>query len=338
MIGSTQDIDNSCGHQTMEFEVNDLGKTKFCLGLQIEHLHSGILVHQSVYVQKLLEKFNMDKAYPNKTPMVVRSLDKEKDIFRPREEGEEILGSEYPYLSLIGALMYLANSTRPDIAFAVNLLARHSAAPTKRHWTGAKQILRYLNGTKDLGLFFQKTNDPSLIGYADAGYLSDPHNVRSQTGFVFLHGGTALSWKSSKQTLVATSTNHSEIIALFEASRECVWLRRMINHIEKSCGIDSAESPTIIYEDNAACITQMQKGYIKSNITKHIAPKLFYPHELQQSGEINILQTKSCDNMADLFTKSLPTSLFEKYVKGIGMRRRRDLQASGGDTLNDGPY
>ena len=96
----------------------------------------------------------MDKEYPNKTPMVVRSLDKEKDIFQPREEREEILGSEYPYLSLIGALMYLANSTRPDIAFAVNLLARHSAAPTKRHWTGAKQILRYLNGTKDLGLFF----------------------------------------------------------------------------------------------------------------------------------------------------------------------------------------
>ena len=92
--------------------MKDLGKTKFCLGLQIEHLHSGIFVHQSVYVQKLLEKFNMDKAYPNKTPMVVRSLDKEKDIFRPREEGEEILGSEYPYLSLIGALMYLANSTR----------------------------------------------------------------------------------------------------------------------------------------------------------------------------------------------------------------------------------
>ncbi len=221
--------------------------------------------------------------------MVVRSLDKEKDIFRLREEGEEILGPEYPYLSLIGALMYLANSTRPDIAFVVNLLARHSAAPTKRHWTGGKQILRYLNGTKDLGLFFQKTADPSLVGYTDASYMSDPHNARSQTGFVFLHGGTAISWKSSKQTLVATSTNHSEIIALFEASRECVWLRRMINHIEQSCGIGSSESPTIIYEDNAAYITQMQTGYIKSNITKHIAPKLFYPHELQQSREITIL-------------------------------------------------
>ena len=104
----------------------------------------------------------------------------------------------------------------------------------------------------------------------------------------------------------------------------------MINHIQQSCGIGSMESPTIIYEDNAACVTQMQTCYIKSNITKHIAPKLFYPHELQQSGEINILQTKSCDNLADLFTKSIPVSTFEKCVRVIGTRRLWDLQDSGG--------
>ena len=163
--------------------------------------------------------------------MVIKSLDMNKDPFRPRDGNEEVLGLEFPYLSAIGALMYLANCTRPDIAFAVNLLARHSAAPTKRHWTGVKNIFRYLQGTKDLGLFYRKNQDMTLIGYCDAGYLSDPHNARSQTGFVFLYGGTAISWNSTKQTLVATSTNHSEIIALFEASRECVWLRRVINHI-----------------------------------------------------------------------------------------------------------
>ena len=117
---------------------------------------------------------------------------------------------------------------------------------------------------------------------------------------------------------MATFTNHSEIIALYEASRECVWLHRMIKHIQQLCGIGSLESPTIIYEDNAACVTQMQTDYIKRNIMKHIAPKLFYPHELQQSGEINILQMKSCDNLVDLFTKSLPASTFEKCVRGIG--------------------
>jgi hypothetical protein len=72
----------------------------------------------------------------------------------------------------------------------------------------------------------------TMVGYVDAGYMSDLHNARSQTGFVFLCGGAAISCRSVKQTLVATSTNHSEIIALYEATRECVWLRRMINHPE----------------------------------------------------------------------------------------------------------
>ena len=128
--------------------------------------------------------------------------------------------------------MYVANCTRPDIAFEVNLLARHSAAPMKCHWTGVKNIFRYLQGTIDLGLFYQFDQDKSIIGYTYASYLSNPHNARSQIEFVFVHRGMAISWKSSKQTLIATSTNHSEIIALYEASRECVWLRRMINHIQ----------------------------------------------------------------------------------------------------------
>jgi hypothetical protein len=257
------------------------GKTKFCLGLQLEHLHSGILVHQSRYTQKILKKININMSYPSKTPMVVRSLDLEKDPFRPRDDEEQILGPGFPYLSVVGALMYLANNTRLDIAFVVNLLARHSFAPTKWQLVGIKNIFRYLNGTKDLGLFYKISNDPSLIGYTDAGYLSDPHNGRSQTRFVFLQGGTTISWKLSKQTLVTTSTNHSKIIALFEASRECVWLRRMVNHILTTCGIDSIDSPTIIYEDNLACVVQMDTCYIKSNIIKHIAPKLCdNPHEL----------------------------------------------------------
>jgi hypothetical protein len=87
---------------------------------------------------------------------------------------------------------------------------------------GEKHILRYLNGTNDLGLFLKKNYDPNMIGYTDASYLSGPHNEQSQIGFVFLHGGTTISWKSSKQTLTVTSTNHSKIIALYKASHECV--------------------------------------------------------------------------------------------------------------------
>ena len=94
----------------------------------------------------------------------------------------------------------------------------------------------------------------------------------------------------------------------------------MIDHIQKSCGMNAVDTPTVIYEDNVACVAQMYMGYVKSNLTKHIARKFFYPHELQKSGEIKILQAKSCENLADLFTKSLPSSCFHRCVRGIGMR------------------
>ena len=84
----------------------------------------------------------MDKAHPLNSPMVARSLEVDKDPFRPKEENEKLLGPEGPYLSVIGALMYLANCTRPDIAFSVNLLARYSSTPTLRHWNGVKHLLR----------------------------------------------------------------------------------------------------------------------------------------------------------------------------------------------------
>ena len=76
-----------------------------------------------------------------------------------------------------------------------------------------------------------------MIGYADAGYLSDPHKGRSQTGYLFTYGGTAISWRSVKQSLVATSSNHSEIIAIHEASREYIWLRSIIQYIKRKCGL-----------------------------------------------------------------------------------------------------
>ena len=136
-----------------------------------------VLIHQSSYTEKVLKRFYMDKSHPLSTPMVVRSLEVTKDPFRPMEENEELLDPEVPYLSAIGALMYLANYTRPDSTFSVNLLARYSSAPTKRYWNGIKHILRYLRGTSDMRLFYSKAMEPQLLGYADAGYLSNPHKA-----------------------------------------------------------------------------------------------------------------------------------------------------------------
>ncbi|VVA37336.1 PREDICTED: Retrovirus-related Pol poly from [Prunus dulcis] len=130
----------------------------------------------------------MDNAHSLSTPMVVCPLDTNKDPFHSKKGDEVILGPEVPYLRALGALLYLAQCTRQDIAFLVSLLARYSSAPTRRHWNGIKHILRYLRGTTDMGLFYSNTpsNSPNLVRYADSGYLSDPYKGRSQTGYVFL--------------------------------------------------------------------------------------------------------------------------------------------------------
>jgi hypothetical protein len=93
---------------------------------------------------------------------------------------------------------------------------------------------------------------------------------------VFTYDGTAILWRSTKQTLIATSSNHAELISLYDDGQECVWLRSMIQHIQEECGLESIrENPTVIYEDNITCIVQIKEGYIKGDRTKHISPKFF---------------------------------------------------------------
>jgi hypothetical protein len=111
IIGTTRDIEEAMAYLNTEFEMKDLGKTKFCLGLQLEHLPEGVFVHQSTYTKRVLEKFNVNECHPLKTPMIVRSLEADQDPFRPKGEDEQDLGPEVPYLSAIGALMYLPNCT-----------------------------------------------------------------------------------------------------------------------------------------------------------------------------------------------------------------------------------
>ena len=163
------------------------------------------------------------------------------------------------YLSAIGALMYLANNTRPNIAFSVNLLARYSFSPTKRHWNKVKHVLCYLRGMINMSLFYSNKSNFDLVCYADVGYLSDPHKARSQIGYLFTCEGTAISWRSLKQTITATSSNHAKILAIHEASRERVWLRSMTHHIHETCGLSfNKNPPTLLFENNIACVTQIK--------------------------------------------------------------------------------
>jgi hypothetical protein len=143
---------------------------------------------------------------------------------------------------------------------------------------------------------------------------------------VFTYGGTIISWRSTKQTLTATSSNHAELIALYNAGWECVWLRSMIQHIQEECVLESVrENPTVIYEDNTTCIAQIKEGYIKGDRTKHISPKFFSTHDLQKNGLINVYQIRSSDNLEDLFIKSLPRNIFEQFSHNIGIRHLKDV-------------
>jgi hypothetical protein len=101
----------------------------------------------------------------------------------------------------------------------------------------------------------------------------------------------------------------------------------LTQHIQKICDLPLPEKvPTILYEDNAACIAQLKGGYIKGDRTKHISPKLFFTHDLEKKGDIDVQQIRSSNNLADLFTKALPTSTFERLIHGIGMRRLKNIK------------
>ena len=136
--------------------MKDLGEIKYCIGLQIEHLQSGILLYQSNYTEKVWIHFSMGKANSLSTLMVVRSLNVQNNLFRPREDNEKTIGPEVPYLSAIEALIYLANYTRSDIAFATNLLARFYSSPIRRYWNRIKHVFCYLRGTTNFGLFYSR--------------------------------------------------------------------------------------------------------------------------------------------------------------------------------------
>eukprot|EP00873_Tetraselmis_striata_P006316 jgi/Tetstr1/426580/TSEL_016858.t1 len=163
-------------------------------------------VHQAKYIDDMVHKFNLADAYAVSTPA---------------EVGVDIPGShkplafEMPYQALVGSLLYAMVATRPDIAEAVSKLCRVMAKPEERHWQAAKRVLRYLKGTKTLGLTFSNGKADGLLhGYCDADWAGDVVSRRSTTGSVFMLCGTAVSWKSQLQATVALSTAEAEYMAL----------------------------------------------------------------------------------------------------------------------------
>lgn len=325
IFGTREAVDLTVTLLKKEFKVKDYGRTPGCLGVELEHLSNGsVHMHMKTYTERLLKKFAMDESHPLPTPLLVRTLQHGRDEYGPRRPDEAILPVEFPYVKAVMSVSWLAINVRPDIKFATHLLSRHSKEPTMRHWRGVKHLLRYLNGTKDLGILFEK-NAKALEGFADAGYLSAPERGRSQSGYVFLMGDSPISWSSKLQPTVATSSNHAELTALYDTTKEAIWIRNLSTDICKLAALHIDNKPTPIYEDNDAARHQMSAGYIKTENTKHLSPKIFYSAEQVEQGQIKIEKVTSAENLADIFTKTLPPSVHWRHLRTLKLRSLQQL-------------
>ncbi|XP_042958044.1 secreted RxLR effector protein 161-like [Carya illinoinensis] len=155
------------------------------------------------------------------------------------------------YASVVESLIYAQICTRPDISFAVGMLGRYQSNPGMSHWKATKRVLRYLQGTKDYQLTFRRTDNLEVTGYSDSDFVGYSNSRKSTSGYVFLLAGGAISWKSMKQTITASSTMEAEFVACFEATVHGLWLRNFISGLGV---VDSIERPLIIYCDNSSAV------------------------------------------------------------------------------------
>ena len=149
---------------------------------------------------------------------------------------------------------------------------------------------------------------------------------KSQIGYVFIKNNAPISWKSVKQSVIAMSTNHAELLAFYEATRELVWLRIVDRLLMQRSGLGYDSKPTVLYEDNAACVNQLGTGFIKADRIKHIDPQIFsFTQDLVQKGQLAVKKIESENNVADMLTKSLPGHTHRKLVNKAGMRYLHEL-------------
>ncbi|GKE34498.1 hypothetical protein Tco_1453820 [Tanacetum coccineum] len=140
--------------------------------------------------------------------------------------------AQLEYSRIIGMLMYLMRGTRPDLAYAISRLSRYTSNLSDAHWKAMTRILHYLRYSHDYGLHYDRY--PAIIeGYSDANWISDIKDSRSTSGYVFILGGAAISWKSSKQTVIANTMMESEFIALDKCGEEAEWLRQFVEDIPR---------------------------------------------------------------------------------------------------------
>ena len=298
------------------------------LGVEVKDHQNGTLeLRQVGLIEKVLKTMGMTNGNRKKTPASRTPLGTDANGAPFNENWE--------YASVIGMLLYLSSNSRPDIQFAVHQCARFTHAPKASHAEAVKRIARYLVETKDKGLIFTPTPHIKLDCYVDADFAGlwgyeddqDPVCVKSRTGFVFTIADCPISWTSKLQTEIALSTLEAEYIALSQAMRELIPLRRLFREIGDKMSLELTNGllRSTVFEDNNGALALATAPKLTPR-TKHIAVKyhFFKSHIAGANGAdddgtgIYIKKIESENQKADIFTKGLPLEDFER-IRGFLM-------------------
>jgi hypothetical protein len=293
-----------------KFKLTDLGELSRFLNIIVKRKPESTTIYQDSYVRRILENFRMIDCNAADTPAVAPSNLSLTQCPEGEEEKKEM--ENVPYKSAIGALYYAANSTRPDIAYAVNHCSQFSKNPGKVHWHAVKRILRYLKGTPDRGLTYWSQDEPGPVPievYCDSDW-GNTEDRRSRTGYVVLINGGVVEWRSTLQHSVATSTCEAEFYAICEAVKEILWLANFLTEM----GIPF--SKPVVYCDNNGAI-ELAKHEIFNNRSKHISIKLAFVREAWKEGVFEIRKVGTVDNRSDILTKSVGPQVFSKHVGAL---------------------
>ncbi|XP_068994260.1 uncharacterized protein [Neodiprion pinetum] len=251
----------------------------------------------------------MQESKPVSTPMDTNKI--LNNISTEQDKGTENI----PYQEAIGALLYLSQITRQDISYAIYTLSAYNNIATKIHWQAVKRVFRYLQGTKELGLEYNKEGNNEIFGYCDADWANDEGDRKSITGYVFILQGGAISWSSKKQHIVALLTCEAEYMSLAAAVPEALCLRKLIQELDPA----SITKPTLIYMDNRGAIDLAHTSAYKPR-TKHIDVRYHFIKENIEKGNVTIKFIGTKEMLADSLTKALPRIKHDTCTNGMGVR------------------
>ena len=276
------------------FQVRHADASTF-LGLDIEYEKEKgkLALHQKNYIGKILKRFGMEKCKDVDTPMALN-----KPL--PKLDGDCTNKSlQHEYRQIVGSLMFLAVSTRPDICYSVKELSRHLTHPVQTHIQAAKRVMRYLKKTVNFALVYTRAAEATLWGSADADWGGETNTAKSTTGYTFSLGSGSVSWKAGTQAIVTHSSTEAELVALDEAAREYAYLIQIL------CEFDyDVNMPVEIFQDNMSTIKTVINGRFNAR-TRHINVRYHYTHDLVKEGAICIKHIPTDLMPSDVLTKAL---------------------------------